>query len=67
MRASGSATSTWFSRSRSGCENHDGYANSAFWILRNSVDIVGSSKGRKPATSTYRITPMDQTSAFLPS
>ena len=46
---------------------HLGYEKSAAWILLNRVDMDGSSKGRKPASRTYRITPIDQTSAMRPS
>lgn len=46
---------------------HLGYEKSAAWILLKRVDMDGSSNGRKPASSTYRITPMDQTSAMRPS
>mmetsp|Transcript_36222 Transcript_36222/g.62699 ORF Transcript_36222/g.62699 Transcript_36222/m.62699 type:complete len:242 (+) Transcript_36222:106-831(+) len=66
-RTAGSATRILSSRPFTSGENHFGYWKSALWILRKRAVIVGSSKGRKPAKSTYRITPIDQTSAVRPS
>mmetsp|Transcript_18696 Transcript_18696/g.59585 ORF Transcript_18696/g.59585 Transcript_18696/m.59585 type:complete len:211 (-) Transcript_18696:579-1211(-) len=67
MRRRGSGTRILSMRSRAVAGMKDGYMNSARWILRNSADMVGSSKGRNPASSTKRMTPMDHTSAARPS
>ena len=41
----------------------DGRVYSPESILKNSFDTSGSSKGRDPHSSTYRMTPQDHTSA----
>jgi hypothetical protein len=46
-------------------ENQSGYSKSAFLIFWNSATMVFSSKGRYPARSTYRMTPMLHTSAAV--
>ena len=60
----GSATKILSSKSLTSSSNHDGYEKSAFEILRNSADIVGSSNGKYPAKKTNRMTPMDHVSAM---
>mmetsp|Transcript_51121 Transcript_51121/g.91828 ORF Transcript_51121/g.91828 Transcript_51121/m.91828 type:complete len:221 (+) Transcript_51121:199-861(+) len=67
MRLAGSATRILSNRLRTGAVNQLGYSKEALWILRKSCAMTGSSKGKKPARRTYRMTPMLHTSAARPS